>query len=102
MTLSPHRPTMMDPLVERVPDEANGESRPGPLRGARSNGPSTHVKRETHRWARLIHVYTSMIALLVVLFFAVTGLTLNHPEWTFGSDVRFPPAAAIDGFRVGR
>ncbi len=43
--------------------------------------------RETHRWARLIHVYTSMIALVVVLFFAVTGLTLNHPDWTFGDDV---------------
>ena len=28
-----------------------------------------------------------MIAVLVVLFFAVTGITLNHPEWTLGDDV---------------
>ena len=42
------------------------------------------VERRTHHWSRLIHVYTSMIALLVVLFFAITGLTLNHPDWTFG------------------
>jgi hypothetical protein len=42
------------------------------------------VKRRTHRWSRLIHVYTSMVALLVVLFFAITGITLNHPAWTFG------------------
>jgi hypothetical protein len=26
-----------------------------------------------------------MISLLVVLFFALTGITLNHPEWTIGS-----------------
>ncbi|MBB5363846.1 hypothetical protein HNQ08_002953 [Deinococcus humi] len=26
-----------------------------------------------------------MISLLVVLFFALTGVTLNHPDWAFGS-----------------
>lgn len=31
-------------------------------------------------------MYTSMIALVVVLFFAATGLSMNHPEWTFGTD----------------
>jgi hypothetical protein len=35
---------------------------------------------------RLLHVWTSMISLLVVLFFAATGITLNHPNWTFGLD----------------
>lgn len=25
-----------------------------------------------------------MVALLIVLFFGVTGITLNHPDWTFG------------------
>lgn len=35
--------------------------------------------------ARLTHLYTSMVSLLVVLFFAATGVALNHPEWTFGS-----------------
>jgi uncharacterized protein len=29
-------------------------------------------------------VYTSMICLLAVLFFSVTGITLNHPSWTLG------------------
>ena len=33
------------------------------------------------KWSRLIHVYTSMICLALVLFFSVTGLTLNHPTW---------------------
>ena len=41
-------------------------------------------------WTRILHVYTSMLALLVVLFFGATGVTLNHPEWTFG----FEPTSA--------
>lgn len=44
------------------------------------------VGRATHRWSRWLHVYTSMIALLIVLFFGITGITLNHPDWTFGSE----------------
>jgi uncharacterized protein len=42
------------------------------------------LKSVGQRWMRLIHVYTSMICLLTVLFFSVTGLTLNHPTWTLG------------------
>lgn len=44
-------------------------------------------KRGIHRWARWLHVYTSMLALLLVLFFGLTGITLNHPSWTFGDDM---------------
>lgn len=57
----------------------------------------------TNRWLRWLHVYTSMISLIVVLFFGITGLTLNHPDWTFGdatdrtSHVGTLPA----GFRTG-
>lgn len=40
-----------------------------------------------NRWFRWLHVYTSMVSLAVVLFFGVTGLTLNHPQWTLGDDV---------------
>ncbi len=29
-------------------------------------------------------MYVSMFCLLVILFFSFTGITLNHPEWTFG------------------
>ncbi|MCX7621630.1 MAG: PepSY-associated TM helix domain-containing protein [Acidimicrobiales bacterium] len=35
-------------------------------------------------WARICHVYVSMVALLVVLFFGLSGITLNHPDWSFG------------------
>lgn len=45
------------------------------------------VKRRTHLWARRIHIYSSMVALIIVLFFGITGITLNHPDWTFGDEV---------------
>lgn len=31
--------------------------------------------------SRTLHLYLSLLAFLTLLFFAVTGLTLNHPEW---------------------
>ena len=42
-------------------------------------------KNRSYGLARWLHVYTSMISLLIVLFFSATGVMLNHPEWTFGS-----------------
>lgn len=39
--------------------------------------------------SRTIHVYLTMFALLLMLFFAVTGLLLNHEEW-LGADTIKP------------
>ena len=36
---------------------------------------------------RWLHIYVSMFGLAAVLFFSVTGLTLNHPDW-FGEPER--------------
>ena len=36
------------------------------------------------KWVRRLHSWLSLTSLLVVLFFAVTGITLNHPTW-FGA-----------------
>ena len=33
---------------------------------------------------RTFHVYVSMGSMLIVAFFAFTGLTLNHPDWSLG------------------
>jgi uncharacterized protein len=33
---------------------------------------------------RWLHIYLSMFGLAAVLFFSVTGITLNHPDWAFG------------------
>lgn len=43
-------------------------------------------RRSTAWWMRWAHVYLSMISLFVVLFFGLTGITLNHQDWTFGTE----------------
>jgi len=41
------------------------------------------VKRKGafNRLMRVAHTYSAMWVLLLLLFFSVTGITLNHPEW---------------------
>ena len=54
--------------------------------------------------SRTLHLYLSLLAFLALLFFAVTGLTLNHPEW-FGEGTprklsgTLPHAPYLDGDR---
>ena len=43
--------------------------------------PFLHWNRRIAHWARWLHTYLSMFSFLVILFFAVTGLTLNHADW---------------------
>ena len=50
----------------------------GETRGPRRRRP---LRLRVHAVLRWLHVYTSMVSLLVVLFFAATGVTLNHPDW---------------------
>lgn len=40
-----------------------------------------HWRRTAAVTARWLHIYLSMASFALVLFFAVTGLTLNHQEW---------------------
>ncbi|HMN46464.1 MAG TPA: PepSY-associated TM helix domain-containing protein [Povalibacter sp.] len=44
--------------------------------------------QDFHRYCRLLHGWLSAIAFLALCFFSVTGLLLNHPQWTEGE----PPA----------
>lgn len=37
---------------------------------------------------RWLHIYSSLLGLATVLFFSVTGVTLNHPNWFFGESER--------------
>ncbi|MFD2937526.1 PepSY-associated TM helix domain-containing protein [Spirosoma flavum] len=42
------------------------------------------------RWAGLVrwlHLYLSVVSFVLVLFFAVTGLTLNHADWFDGASI---------------
>jgi hypothetical protein len=42
------------------------------------------LRLRVHTVLRWLHIYTSMVSLLVVLFFSATGVTLNHPDWLAG------------------
>lgn len=42
------------------------------------------LKKRTAAFSRWLHLYLSMLCFLIVLFFSVTGLTLNHTEWFDG------------------
>jgi uncharacterized protein len=44
--------------------------------------------RALAKWSRWLHIYLSMISLAAILFFSVTGVTLNHPDWFFREDSR--------------
>lgn len=47
----------------------------------------SHVwKRRLAKYSRWLHIYVSMASFAVVFFFAVTGITLNHPEWFAGAE----------------
>jgi uncharacterized protein len=47
----------------------------------------SHRKRQFASLSRWLHIYLSMFSFGVLLFFAVTGFTLNHQEW-FSSQQR--------------
>lgn len=42
------------------------------------------INRTILAWTRTIHIYLTMAALGLMLFFAVTGFTVNHEDW-FGA-----------------
>ena len=43
-------------------------------------------KRKLASVSRWLHIYLSMVSFAILLFFAVTGLTLNHASWFDGQE----------------
>ncbi len=41
---------------------------------------------------RWLHIYLSMLGFTTLMFFAITGITLNHPTWFGGSEQRVEDA----------
>jgi uncharacterized protein len=39
------------------------------------------TKSDLYRHSRMLHAYLSAFAFLALIFFALTGLFLNHPDW---------------------
>ena len=68
-------------ITESAKPEAELKRPPKPEPTPRSPRP---IRREIAIVSRWLHIYLSMASFGVVLFFAVTGLTLNHPDWMFG------------------
>jgi uncharacterized protein len=48
------------------------------------------------RASRWLHIYLSMISFVIVLFFSITGLTLNHAEYFQGDPVTIDAKGSID------
>jgi len=49
--------------------------------------PKSALEKNTASFSRWLHIYLSMVSFVIVLFFAVTGITLNHAEWFDGKQV---------------
>ncbi len=49
-----------------------------------TNSKKEITRKEIAGWTRWLHIYLSMFSFAALLFFAVTGITLNHPEWIEG------------------
>src|SRR5882757_2866558 len=45
------------------------------------------MKKDFAFWARWVHIYLSMFSFILILFFAVTGITLNHPDGLTGKPI---------------
>ncbi len=61
-------------------------SAPGRTRPRTGTRPGKSSRAAGQKWVRRLHSWLSMTSLLIVLFFAVTGITLNHPTW-FGASI---------------
>jgi hypothetical protein len=60
-----------------------------------------------YRLARMLHAYLSAFAFLALIFFSLTGLTLNHPDWLAGRrqpeetrELSLPPAAVAAALKA--
>jgi hypothetical protein len=61
-----------------------GEKSTDSLRAVARDQSYLHWKRRFAHLARWLHTYLSMLSFTILLFFAATGLTLNHAEWFEG------------------
>ncbi|MCE1173393.1 MAG: PepSY-associated TM helix domain-containing protein [Propionibacteriales bacterium] len=55
---------------------------------------ATRRRGSGQKLTRTLHSWTSMVSLLIVLFFALTGLLANNPQWTFGQQ---PQVTSVNG-----
>lgn len=44
----------------------------------------TQLSQRTNRWARWLHLYSGVPVVMAMVFYAITGFTLNHPNFNLG------------------
>jgi len=71
-------------ITEKNPEARN--SSPGvPVKSekkkSKKDAPKSLLEKRTASVSRWLHIYLSMVSFAILLFFAVTGLTLNHADW---------------------
>ncbi|MEY2879582.1 MAG: hypothetical protein RLZZ15_1962 [Verrucomicrobiota bacterium] len=76
--LSPRRSSARARTRSRTMPDPAPPPEPGHLAG--------YWKRRSASLFRWLHIYLSMVSFGILFFFAVTGLTLNHPDWLFGTN----------------
>jgi hypothetical protein len=62
-------------------------SKSKPIANTNAKQPKSVLEKKTATFSRWLHIYLSMLSFVVVLFFSVTGLTLNHASWFDGKQV---------------
>ena len=69
-------------MVDRSQSVAEAAGIPPHTAAVPQSKPKKAYRRtDFYRQARSIHAWLSAFAFLVLMFFSLTGLTLNHPEW---------------------
>src|SRR4051812_8291779 len=75
------------PPRSSIVERARGASDPAVRHAEHARSLRRRIAIRTAAITRWLHIYLSMFGLAAVLFFSVTGLTLNHPDW-FGETER--------------
>jgi hypothetical protein len=77
-----------DPPRSTIVERLRRSSPPHPDHPAHGRSLGRTLRIRVVKLALWLHIYVSMFGLAAVLFFSVTGITLNHPDWFFGGAER--------------
>ncbi|MEO7270862.1 MAG: PepSY-associated TM helix domain-containing protein [Vicinamibacterales bacterium] len=77
------------PQASTISRQAGADVTPRPRSGEPASVSVTRLawRRRIAKATRWLHIYGSMVSLALVLFFAATGITLNHQDWFAGHEV---------------
>jgi uncharacterized protein len=76
------------PPRSSIAERLRRSSPPHPDHPAHGRSLGRTLRIRVVKLALWLHIYISMFGLAAVLFFSVTGITLNHPDWFFGGAER--------------